>query len=55
MIVKNSLNNGLAEVDDELGAKLVESGSWTAYDGAEAKPVRKTRVRKAVEESTSEE
>lgn len=27
-VVKNLLNNGLAEVDDELAGRLVESGGW---------------------------
>ena len=54
-VIKNLLNNGLAEVDDELAKKLIESGGWAAYSAPEAKAVRKPRVVKPVEESTSEE
>lgn len=43
MIVKSALNGGLAEVDDELGARLVESGQWLAH-GEVVKPARKPRT-----------
>lgn len=51
MIIKNLLNNGLAEVDDELGKTLIDGGGWE-----EAKAARRTRAKAApVEEPKSEE
>lgn len=31
-VIKNLLNNGLAEVDDELAKTLIESGNWVAAE-----------------------
>lgn len=47
-VIRNLLNDGLAEVDDELAKTLVEAGTWVKADA----PVRKRRVVKAVEEPT---
>lgn len=51
MIVKNMLNYGLAEVDDELGAKLIASGSWVDYESAPARKPRTPRAKVAPAES----
>lgn len=52
MIIRSLLNGGVAEVDDETGKALVESGHWTADDAA---PTRKARATRAKAASESEE
>lgn len=51
MIVKNALNGGLAEVDAELGKKLIATGGWVEASAA-PKAARKPR---AVKEAPAEE
>ncbi len=53
--IKSLLNGGVAEVDDETAARLVESGHWVKADSVTSK-TRATRARKApVEEPKPEE
>lgn len=54
--IRSLLNGGVAEVDDETAARLIESGHWVQAGSAPAKS-RATRARKAapVEEPKSEE
>jgi len=50
--IRNTLNGGIAEVDEELAAELIAAGSWEAAD----KPVRQRRTKTApVEEHQDEE
>jgi hypothetical protein len=37
-VVKHAINEGLAEVNDDEAAKLIESGGWVAVDA----PTKKT-------------
>ena len=37
-VVKHAINDGLAEVNDDEAAKLIESGGWVAVDA----PTKKT-------------
>lgn len=55
MIVRQILNGGVAEVDDEFGAELIAGGGWVVH--GEAAPARKPRARKTapVEETQVEE
>ena len=46
MQIRSTLNGGLAEVDDEFAAQLIEAGGWEAAD----KPVRKRRSHKPAPE-----
>lgn len=58
MKIRSTLNNGVAEVADDLGAALIASGGWKAAADAPAEPAaaRKPRTRKApVEEPQNEE
>jgi hypothetical protein len=45
MIIKYTLNGGIAEVDDELGAELLAGGHWVEH--GDDKPARKPRIRAA--------
>lgn len=40
-VVRNRLNLAVAEVDDVLAKKLVESGQWDTEDGSVAPVARK--------------
>lgn len=46
-VIRNLLNNGLAEVDDELAKSLIDSGTWVS----DKAPVKKRvhAVKPAVE------
>lgn len=53
MILHNLCNGGFAEVDDDLGTTLVESGLWDAYVppaqravAAESAPEKRASTRK---------
>lgn len=52
MQIRSTLNGGIAEVDDDFAAELINAGGWEAAD----KPVRKRRSKSApVEEPKTEE
>ena len=51
MQIRLRLNDAIAEVDDELGKKLIESGGWDAVTDSP----RKRRTTKPVEEPSTEE
>lgn len=50
MLIKHATNGGVAEVDDELGTKLIASptGEWVAVDApAKKAPAKKAPTKKA--------
>lgn len=47
MKIRNKLNGGIAEVGDEFGKALIDSGHWVAATAAPAAPARKTRAPRA--------
>lgn len=45
MFIRSALNNGLAEVDDDLGKQLVESGQWVVDGGDVPRKARTPRAK----------
>ena len=55
MKVRSAAHGGLAEVSDEYGARLIESGLWRAVEEGHKAPVRKARSPRAKKVAPVEE